>query len=206
MRRRKTRTNAPPERPLVQRSLFEGEDVFVCPFCCEPLARVAGGGIQYHSEGVSLLRTAHRKNDKEEPMNISDIVQRAHENAVKHGFWDPAPEFGTAIALIHSELSEALEERRAGRPDLYFPCNAGGVCVDDIEDPGLTCGSRVTDPEHPGTCSAKSKKPEGVAVELADAVIRIADLCGHLGIDLEAVIALKMDYNETRPFKHGKRF
>lgn len=137
---------------------------------------------------------------------ISDIVQRAHENAVKHGFWDPAPEFGTAIALIHSELSEALEERRAGRPDLYFPCNAGGVCVDDIEDPGLTCGSRVTDPEHPGTCSAKSKKPEGVAVELADAVIRIADLCGHLGIDLEAVIALKMDYNETRPFKHGKRF
>lgn len=44
MRRRKTRTNAPPERPLVQRSLFEGEDVFVCPFCCEPLARVAGGG------------------------------------------------------------------------------------------------------------------------------------------------------------------
>lgn len=50
------------------------------------------------------------------------------------------------------------------------------------------------------------KKPEGVAVELADAVIRIADLCGHLGIDLEAAIALKMDYNETRPFKHGKRF
>ena len=52
----------------------------------------------------------------------------------------------------------------------------------------------------------RGEKPEGVAVELADAVIRIADLCGHLGIDLEAAIALKMDYNETRPFKHGKRF
>ena len=46
-------------------------------------------------------------------MTISDIIQRAHDNAVKHGFWDPAPEFGTAIALIHSELSEALEEMRA---------------------------------------------------------------------------------------------
>ncbi len=45
-----------------------------------------------------------------------------------------------------------------------------------------------------------------MAVELADAVIRIADLCGHLGIDLEAAIDLKMAYNETRPFKHGKRF
>lgn len=49
-------------------------------------------------------------------------------------------------------------------------------------------------------------KPEGVAVELADAVIRIADLCGHLGIDLDAVIAEKMAYNAGRPYKHGKRF
>lgn len=45
-----------------------------------------------------------------------------------------------------------------------------------------------------------------MAVELADAVIRIADLCGYLGIDLDAVISEKMAYNETRPFKHGKRF
>lgn len=45
-----------------------------------------------------------------------------------------------------------------------------------------------------------------MAVELADAVIRIADLCGHLGIDLDAVIAEKMAYNDGRPYKHGKRF
>ena len=55
-------------------------------------------------------------------------------------------------------------------------------------------------------CPFHHKKPEGVAVELADAVIRIADLCGYLGIDLDAVISEKMAYNETRPFKHGKRF
>ena len=119
-------------------------------------------------------------------MNISEIVERAHENAVKHGFWDPAPEFGTAIALIHSELSEALEEARAGRPDLYFK-EVNGFAVTDMKE-------------------RRGEKPEGVAVELADAVIRIADLCGHLGIDLEAAIALKMEYNETRPFKHGKKF
>lgn len=47
-------------------------------------------------------------------MEIKDIVQKAHDNAVKHGFWDPPLPFGTAIALIHSELSEALEEERAG--------------------------------------------------------------------------------------------
>ena len=35
-------------------------------------------------------------------------------------------------------------------------------------------------------------------VELADAVIRIADLCGALGLDLGGAIAAKMEYNETR--------
>ena len=55
-------------------------------------------------------------------------------------------------------------------------------------------------------CKYRSRKPEGVAVELADAVIRIADLCGHLGIDLEEVIEIKMAYNEGRPYKHGKKF
>ena len=55
-------------------------------------------------------------------------------------------------------------------------------------------------------CKYRSRKPEGVAVELADAVIRIADLCGHLEIDLEEVIEIKMAYNEGRPYKHGKKF
>ena len=41
-------------------------------------------------------------------MEINEMVKKAHENAVNHGFWNPPLDFGTAIALIHSELSEAL--------------------------------------------------------------------------------------------------
>lgn len=48
-----------------------------------------------------------------------------------------------------------------------------------------------------------SKKPEGVGVEIADAVIRLADICGILKIDLNEMINLKMDYNDTRPYRHG---
>ena len=46
-------------------------------------------------------------------------------------------------------------------------------------------------------------KPEGVASELADTVIRIADMCGALGIDLSAAVVKKMAYNATRTYRHG---
>ena len=135
-------------------------------------------------------------------MEINEMVKKAHENAVNHGFWNPPLEFGTAIALIHSELSEALEEEREGRPMVWYKCNeADGVstCAPQDETDCLMYGKE-------NLCKYRSKKPEGVAVELADAVIRIADLCGHLGIDLDAAIREKMAYNEGRPYKHGKKF
>lgn len=38
-----------------------------------------------------------------------------------------------------------------------------------------------------------------VEVELADAIIRIADLCGALGLDLGCAVVEKMEYNKSRP-------
>ena len=48
-------------------------------------------------------------------------------------------------------------------------------------------------------------KPEGEAVELADAVIRIADWFGHKGWDLEKALRLKMEYNKFRSYRHGNK-
>lgn len=107
--------------------------------------------------------------------DLDGLVYMAHEAAADKGFWDDEhPNLGEKIALIHSELSEALEEVRAGHaPDEVYEVDG---------------------------------KPEGLPIELADAVIRIADLCGYYGIDLNAAVDRKFTYNERRPAKHGKQF
>ena len=96
-------------------------------------------------------------------MNINELCRLAHENARNKGFWDKPREFGTLIALLHSELSEALEADRK----------------EDIVN---------------------------VKEELADVAIRLGDLCGGLGIDLEAEITKKMDSNKKRDRLHGKEY
>lgn len=66
------------------------------------------------------------------------------------------------LALVHSEISEALEGLRKDLKDDHLP-------------------HRLS-----------------IEVELADAVIRIADLAGAMGLDLGGAIADKMEYNSTR--------
>jgi len=42
--------------------------------------------------------------------------------------------------------------------------------------------------------------------EIADTIIRLFDLCGWMNIDIHKHIMLKLKYNDTRPYKHGKAF
>ena len=46
-------------------------------------------------------------------------------------------------------------------------------------------------------------KPEGIAVEMVDCMVRIMDYLAKEGVDIDAVMEEKLQYNETRPFRHG---
>jgi NTP pyrophosphatase (non-canonical NTP hydrolase) len=45
-----------------------------------------------------------------------------------------------------------------------------------------------------------------VEEEIADAIIRLCDIAGIYGIDLDWHVKAKMAYNETRPRLHGKSY
>lgn len=57
---------------------------------------------------------------------------------------------------------------------------------------------------YPAYYEAENGKPEGYLTELADVLIRTFDTLARLGCtDVEALLTKKMDYNKTRPYRHG---
>jgi NTP pyrophosphatase (non-canonical NTP hydrolase) len=46
-------------------------------------------------------------------------------------------------------------------------------------------------------------KPCGLPSEMADIIIRVLDFCSLRDIDIDQAMRLKIDYNRTRPHRHG---
>lgn len=106
-------------------------------------------------------------------MDIKNLIQECHTLAKDKGWWDNHRDIPELLCLIHSEISEALEEYR------------NNLNIYNISTNFLT------------------RKPEGFPIEIADTIIRILDLCGYYGIELEEAIKIKMEYNRKRPYRHG---
>ncbi len=124
-------------------------------------------------------------------MDLTELCQRAHAAAIDKGFYDEPRNFGELIALCHSELSEALEAHRHGRT-----CPKGWA--KQYAEEWLVSSDPMRRFEHDVKDSLED--------EIADAFIRLGDLCGYLEIDIDAHIRAKMLYNEGRPRRHGKRY
>jgi hypothetical protein len=117
---------------------------------------------------------------------IKQFQDRVGEYARKAGWCDRAVPLPETIALMHSELSEALEHYRNHRKvhEIFF-LNKDGEELDE------TVTKLVSD------------KPDGIPVEFADVIIRIFHWAFVNDVDMEEVLSLKQSYNEQREYRHG---
>jgi NTP pyrophosphatase (non-canonical NTP hydrolase) len=146
---------------------------------------------------------------------LNKLRDEIHRNAVKKGFYDDEANafakacnldvgvkalkhafFAQKIALIHSELSEALEADQKGmRADMERFERLQAVPLGPSANPG-----------HVYIFNFNLCIKDAIEDKLADVIIRTLDLCGHLEIDIERHIELKMKCNELREYKHGKNY
>jgi NTP pyrophosphatase (non-canonical NTP hydrolase) len=133
---------------------------------------------------------------------MKNLISQAHEMAKSKGFWDGEERNKSELLmLVVSELAEALE---ALRKDHYADQDVVESLSHDLEL------DRTDEEFLLKAINWKTSFEQGVKSsfedELADVAIRLFDLCGGLGVDLEKHIEMKMKYNSMRGYKHGKKF
>lgn len=138
---------------------------------------------------------------------FNELAQEIHRNAIDHGWWAEEEvevggagigvgiprNFGEVLMLIVTEASEAMDSWRDGddMTTVYMKHRDGTRC-----ESHKRC-------LHPAGTSDEAE-PEGIPIELADVIIRTLDACAAYGIDIDTAISTKMQYNSTRPYKHGR--
>lgn len=130
--------------------------------------------------------------------SLNELRDEIHAWAVGKGWWSrPADTIAGKLLLVHSEVSEAAECLRDARP---CPHGSADVDWDDIrelqyETPFTSLVATVTEPA--------SMKPVGFASEIADTIIRLLDICGRVGIDIDEAVMRKVEFNHYRSQRHG---
>jgi NTP pyrophosphatase (non-canonical NTP hydrolase) len=129
--------------------------------CCPYWVNDTWGFLFFYAFGGQMVSSIEQMSD--------EVWEWAHSKG-----WEPDPKrtFGDQMALIHSEVSEALEAYR---------------------DIGLK----------PRT--GEGGKPDDVASEFADILIRLLHYSRCHNIDLELEFRRKMRYNWGRAYRHGGR-
>lgn len=121
--------------------------------------------------------------------NLSKEIYKANK---EKGFWDSRELIPNVMNLLSCPIVDIESTQKA--------FNAQMLCLIHSEI------SEALEADRKDLMDDKLPHRKGLEVELADALIRILDMAGGLGMDLGGAVEEKLAYNTTRPFKHGKQF
>jgi len=138
-------------------------------------------------------------------VNINELQKKIYHVAKDHGWHDRENTVPEIVALLHTEISELMEEYRKGHNPkyVYYSGKSKERHVSGFNDGYHDLIYTASRPCVIGLIAVD--KPEGIASELADIFIRVLDAAEMWGIDLEPHVIEKINYNETRPYKHGNK-
>ena len=120
-------------------------------------------------------------------------------------------------AVWREKAREALVEIKAHSineiaKDIHINAREHGWWEDERELPEIIalCHSELSEAleayrNNEPMCWRNGEKPDGIAVEMGDCVIRIFDYLAYMGIDIEYILLTKHAYNKLRPYKHGNK-
>lgn len=131
-------------------------------------------------------------------LKLNDACKEQHRIALAKGF-KPQP-VATNLMLIVTELGEACEADRKNKHADFK--KFGDTYELELSDFAGTFPQRP--PAYKTAFEAGIK--DTFEDEIADAFMRLMDLCGAMDIDIEKHIRMKAEYNELRPPRHGKEY
>lgn len=122
-------------------------------------------------------------------MDLKELQSESFTNSANKGFWD---DYNNAVLVGNKTLVRALTNEK-----LLLVTSELTEAMEELRS-----GHKVDE-----IYTGDKGKPEGFGVEIADAVIRLFDIAGGVGIDLDALISQKMGYNiASRGHLHGRKF
>lgn len=130
-----------------------------------------------HPEVMNAYETAMNDAIDAQEITLNNLRDEVYADAIKHGLWEDTDKY--ADELGENETEKTMFAHVEAVKKVFFEA-----------DEALE--------------AAENSNIKGMIEELADVIIQALSTAGYLKVDIDAAVRRKIEFNKTRPWKHGK--